>query len=214
MKYICPVLLVLVLSACKGGDNDPKLTGQFVGEPVVGLSYSCGSGAETLSGLTNDVGEFSYRAGQVCVFSVGNITLGNATSIPCNGKIVPQDIAHVVRSATGAPSVLAISQFLQSLNAGTSSGKLVISSASRFSLANAPTRLLASASGAISQTELQSSLSLAGKSMVTPADAKNYLDRQLASGAIDLSCSVITAGSAAVLNSIDETSSANNKPAG
>ena len=214
MKYICAVLLVLVLSACKGGDNDPQFTGQFVGEPVVGLSYSCGSGDGTLSGLTNDIGQFFYRAGQVCVFSVGNITLGNATSIQCNGKIVPQDIARVVRSATGAPSVLAISQFLQSLNAGTSSGKIVISSATRSSLANAPPSLLASSSGAISQTELQSSLSLAGKSMVTPVDAKNYLDRQIASGAIDLSCSVITAGSPAVLNSIGVTSSANNIPAG
>ena len=214
MKYICAVLLVLVLSACKGGDNDPQFTGQFVGEPVVGLSYSCGSGDGTLSGLTNDIGQFFYRAGQVCVFSVGNITLGNATSIQCNGKIVPQDIARVVRSATGAPSVLAILQFLQSLNAGTSSGKIVISSATRSSLANAPPSLLASSSGAISQTELQSSLSLAGKSMVTPVDAKNYLDRQIASGAIDLSCSVITAGSPAVLNSIGVTSSANNIPAG
>ena len=214
MKYICAVLLVLVLSACKGGDNDPQLTGQFVGEPVVGLSYSCGSGANSLSGLTSDVGQFFYRTAQVCVFSVGNITLGKATSIQCNGKIVPQDIARVVRSATGAPSVLAISQFLQSLNAGTSSGKIVISSATRSSLANAPTSLLTSSSGAISQTELQSSLSIAGKSMVTPVDAKNYLDRQIASGAIDLSCSVITEGSPAVLNSIGVTSSANNIAAG
>ena len=214
MKYICAVLLVLVLSACKGGDNDPQLTGQFVGEPVVGLSYSCGSGANSLSGLTSDVGQFFYRTGQVCVFSVGNITLGKATSIQCNGKIVPQDIARVVRSATGAPSVLAISQFLQSLNAGTSSGKIVISSATRSSLANAPTSLLTSSSGAISQTELQSSLSIAGKSMVTPVDAKNYLDRQIASGAIDLSCSGITEGSPAVLNSIGVTSSANNIAAG
>lgn len=214
MKYICAVLLVLVLSACKGGDNDPQLTGQFVGEPVVGLSYSCGSGADTLSGLTNDIGQFSYRARQVCVFSVGNITLGNATSIPCNGKIVAQDIAQVVRSATGVPSVLAISQFLQSVNAGTSAGKLVISSATRSSLANAPTSQLTSSRGAISQTELESSLSLAGKAMVTPVQAKNYLDRQLASGVVDLSCGVITAGSPAVLNSISVTSSANNMPAG
>jgi subtilisin family serine protease len=214
MKYICALLLVLVLTACKGGDNDPQRTGQFVGEPVAGLSYSCGSGANALSGLTNDIGEFSYRASQVCLFSVGNITLGNATSIPCNGKIVPQDIAQVVRSATGLPTVLAISQFLQSVNAGTSAGKLVISSATRSSLANAPTSQLSSSRGAISQTELESSLSLAGKAMVTPVQAKSYLDRQLASGVVDLSCGVITAGSPAVLNSISVTSSANNMPAG
>jgi subtilisin family serine protease len=214
LKYIGAVVCVLGLVACKGGDNDPQLTGQFVGEPVVGLTYACGSGANATSGLTNEAGEFTYRASQTCLFSVGNITLGNATSIPCNGKIVPQDVAHVVRSATGVPTVLAIAQFLQSLNAGTLAGKLVIASSTQSSLVSAPVNVLTSSSGAISQAELQGILSLAGKAMVTPLQAKSYLNTQIASGAIDASCGVVSAATTPTLNSISVSSSTDKIPAG
>ena len=214
LKYILAVLWVLGLVACKGGDNDPELTGQFVGEPVVGLSYACGSGPNATAGVTNEFGEFLYRASQTCVFSVGNVTLGNAVAIPCRGKIVPQDIARVARSATGMPTVLAIEQFLLSLNAGTSAGKLVIPMSTRSALASAPPYALTSSSGAISQNELQSVLGLASKSMVTPLLAKNYLTTQVASGAIDLSCGTVSTGAPVSLNSINVTSSANHSPAG
>ena len=208
MKYICVALLVLILSACKGGDNDPQLTGQFVGEPIVGLSYACGNGPNATSGITNDQGEFLYRASQACVFSVGNVSLGAPTAIPCNGKIVTQDIARVVRSATAAPSVLNIAQFLQSLDNGSLAGKLFIASAHRASLANAPTMVLTTGYSTVSQNELLNSLTLAGKAMVSPAQARSVLDRQIASGAVDLSCGAIKPGSPAVLNSIEVRSSA------
>lgn len=214
LKYFLAVVLVLILAACKGGDNDPQLTGQWVGEPIVGLGYSCGTGANATSGLTNELGSFSYRASQTCVFSVGNLTLGPPTSIPCNGKIVPQDVARVIRSATAAPSVLTLSQFLQSLNSGTSAGKLVISAATRSSLANAPAISVTSTSGNISQAELQSLLALADKSMVPPAQAKLYLDQQIESKAVDLSCGAISVNATPVLNSIGILSSANRNPAG
>jgi subtilisin family serine protease len=214
MKYILAVVLVLILTACKGGDNDPLLTGQWVGEPVVGLGYSCGAGANATTGLTNELGEFSYRASQTCVFNVGNITLGAPSSVPCNGKIVPQDVALVVRSATAAPSVLTLSQFLQSLNSGTAAGKLVISAATRTSVSSVPAIVLTSASGNVSQSELQSNIALAGKAMVTSIQAKSYLDLQLSSGAVDLSCGTIQAGTPPVLNSIGLVSSANSSPAG
>jgi len=214
MKYICVALLVLVLSACKGGDNDPQLTGQFVGEPIVGLSYACGNGPKATSGITSDQGAFFYRASQACVFSVGNVSLGAPTGIPCNGKIVTQDIARVVRSATAAPSVLSIAQFLQSLDDGSLPGKLFIASAHRTSLASAPTMVLTTGNGTVSQNELLNSLTLAGKAMVSPTQAKNVLDRQIASGTVDLSCGAIKPGSPAALNSIEVRSSANNYPAG
>jgi subtilisin family serine protease len=214
MKNICVALLVLILTACKGGDNDPQLTGQFVGEPVVGLGYACGNGPKATSGLTNELGEFFYHASQACVFSTGNISLGAPTSIPCNGKIVPQDIARVVRSATTAPSVLNIEQFLRSINDASLAGKIFISPSIRTSLVNAPSSQLTSASGAISQTELQNILTLAGKGMVLPAQAKSALDLQISTGAIDMSCGVIAPGSPATLNSVGVSTSTNNNPAG
>jgi len=214
MKYICAALLVLILSACKGGDNDPQLKGQFVGAPVVGLTYSCGNGLQATSGLTNEQGAFFYRASQACVFSVGNISLGAPTAIPCNGNIVTQDIARVVRSATAAPSVLNIAQFLQSLNDASLPGKLFISSAHRSALANAPTTVLTNSNGAISQSELLQSLALTGKALVSPSQARNSLDQQIASGSVDLRCGAIAPGSPAVLNSIGVSTAANNHPAG
>jgi len=214
MKYICIALLVLILSACKGGDNDPQLKGQFVGEPIVGLSYACGNGPNATSGITNNQGEFLYRASQACVFSVGSVSLGAPTGIPCNGKIVAQDIARVVRSATAAPSILSIAQFLQSLDDQSLPGKLFISAEHRTSLANAPAMVLTNGNGTISQNELLNSLALARKAMVSPTQAKDVLDRQISSGTVDLSCGAIKLGSPAVLNSIEVRSSANNSPAG
>jgi hypothetical protein len=97
---------------------------------------------------------------------------------------------------------LNIEQFLRSINDASLAGKIFISPSIRTSLVNAPSSQLTSASGAISQTELQNILTLAGKGMVLPAQAKSALDLQISTGAIDMSCGVIAPGSPATLNSV------------
>lgn len=68
--------LTLLLSSCGAGfgsaskntvDDFPVLTGAFIGLTIEGLGYKTIS----QSGMTNDKGEFKYRAGERVTFSIG-----------------------------------------------------------------------------------------------------------------------------------------------
>ena len=61
------------------------LTGVFYDSPVEGLSYE----TQTLSGMTNDKGEFEYREGETVTFSVGGLVLGSARG---SERVTPADI--------------------------------------------------------------------------------------------------------------------------
>jgi hypothetical protein len=212
LKFLAFIAL-LTLSAC-GGGGASNLVGQFVDDPVAGLSYTCTSGTQTTTGVTDANGQFNYQAGQSCVFKVGNVTLGSISSIPTDGKVTPQDVAGVSRGATDAPSALAIAQFLQSLNDGSSSGKIVISDATRTALGNAPAVNLVSSAGAVSQSDLQGLVQAAGKSLVSPTVAKAALDNQISLGVIDKAQGAVGANAPVVLNSISVASVASSNPAG
>lgn len=88
--------LLILATACGGGGGGSGSStttngiGYFIDDPVSGLSYSCGTGADTLSGITSDSGSFSYMTGQTCTFKVGNVTLGTIASVPSDGKVTPQ----------------------------------------------------------------------------------------------------------------------------
>lgn len=213
---LCAVSLV-VLSACGGGGGSgaSQQVGQFIDDPVGGLAYSCVSSAQTITGTTNDQGHFNYLPGQTCTFKVGNVTLGVLAGIPSDGKVTPQDVAGVARGATTAPSALAIAQFLQSLNDGSSSGKIVIPAATSTLLASAPAITLASSSGSISPTALRDLVeTVAGKTLVSAAAATSALDAQISAGAVSASTGAVSPNAAPVLNSLVVTSSKPNNPAG
>lgn len=57
--------------------QSPVLTGVFAG-PIAGLKYQ----TPTLSGVTNDSGEFQYRADEAITFLVGGIVLGATEAAP------------------------------------------------------------------------------------------------------------------------------------
>ncbi|WP_211327392.1 hypothetical protein [Subtercola boreus] len=57
--------------------DGPVLIGTFAG-PTVGLAYE----TPTLSGLTDERGDFEYRAGESVVFSIGGLVLGSAEGAP------------------------------------------------------------------------------------------------------------------------------------
>jgi len=122
--------VVLAIAACSGGGSSTTTTasttstGQVVDAPVMGLKYVCGNS----SGLTDGSGNYIYTKGDSCTFSVGNVTIGTLASVPQDGIVTPQDLAVVLRSGTGDLNVLAIAQFLQSINSGTTSGLITISS--------------------------------------------------------------------------------------
>jgi hypothetical protein len=212
----------LFLTACGGGGGgggggSSQQVGQFVDDPVGGLTYKCtnADGSQTITGVTDADGHFNYMPGQTCAFKVGNITLGSLSAIPSDGKVTPQDVAGVSRTATVAPSALAIAQFLQSLNDGTANGKINIPAATTTALsANSVTAVtLVTSTGSISQADLQTIVTTAGKTLVSAAIAKGALDLQIASGNIDKTSGSVSASAPVVLNSISITSTAS-PPAG
>ena len=189
---IASLVLLTLLSSCGGGGGGGSSTqiGQFIDDPVSGLTYTCTGSDSTNSGITNDKGEFNYSAGQICVFKVGSVALGQSISVPSDGKVTPQDVAGVPRSSTEIASVLVIAQFLQSLNDGSSAGKIVIPASISDSLSNAPSTVLVITgygSGTfISQSDLsQLLLTHTGKQLISPSVAKASLDLQISQGNIN-----------------------------
>ncbi len=223
MKSLLLVCLSLLLLACGGGGGGggtgvAPLVGQFIDDPVSGLAFVCtgAPGTPSTTGITNAQGQFNFLQGQSCVFKVGNVTLGAAITIPSDGKVTPQDVAGVTRSATTAPSAVAIAQFLQSLDEKTESEKIVISSKSREALnADAITELsLTSNSGSVSQEELQNLVSFVRKKLVSPAVATEALNRQIALNNVNPSAGLFSTNSPPALNSILVTSATTSQPAG
>lgn len=217
MRYITlPILTVLLaLASCGGAGSGGSIkVGQFIDDPVSGLSYSCTNANETIAGITDDQGNFNYLPGQNCTFNVGNITLGSLSGIPSDGKVTPQDLAGVSRAATAAPSALAIAQFLQSLNDGTKAGKIVIPAATSTAFNTSQPITLVSSSGVISQSDLQNIVTNVGKALVSASNAKGALDAQIASGNVDKSLGSVGTTAPVVLNSIAVTSSTPSSAAG
>ena len=175
------MLLALTLQACGsgGGGSSAPLIGQFVDDPVEGLSYQCtGGSASAISGVTNAQGQFNYQNGQTCTFSVGKVVVGALSNIPADGLVTPQDVAGVVRGATSSPSVTVIAQFLQSLSEPGNPGKIKISANTAAALAAVAETNLVGSSGPVAQDSLRSLVTVAGKTMVTPAQAATNLATQ------------------------------------
>jgi predicted acyl esterase len=90
------------------------LKGIFYDSPAVqGLEYE----TQTLSGLTNDKGEFAYRTGETVTFSVGGLVFGSA---PASKRLTLADIITSIRGDIKKiifPKVTNAARFLQSLDA-------------------------------------------------------------------------------------------------
>ena len=196
-RAIAIFLTLLFVVACGGGgggggvgEGSSVQVGQFIDDPVSGLTYKCTGGETTNTGVTNDRGEFNYSSNQNCIFSIGNVTLGQSIGVPIDGKVTPQDVVGVPRSSTEITSVLVIAQFLQSLNDGSSAGKIVIPASTSYSLSKAPSTVLVTTgyeSGTfISQSDLsQLLLTHTGKQLISPSVAKASLDFQISQGNIN-----------------------------
>lgn len=75
MKVVASIAVVigLVCSVSAQTGSGELRTGVFVG-PMIGLKYQ----TPTLSGVTDEKGQFQYRAGEAVTFSIGEVVLGSA----------------------------------------------------------------------------------------------------------------------------------------
>lgn len=113
-KKIVLVATAILMAACSSSDNDSSTppsattaTGYFKDSNVIGLGYSSGS----LSGMTNNNGEFEYEVGQAITFSVGAVALGTVTG---DEVITPIDLATA--GASDSLQVLNTVRFLLMLD--------------------------------------------------------------------------------------------------
>lgn len=214
-KTVVWTLLAIVLTACGGGSQNQ--IGQFVDDPVEGLTYQCVDStnlASAFRGKTNAFGQFNYAAGQTCTFKVGNVTVGTLDKIPSDGVVTPQDVVGVSRSVANAPTATVIAQFLQSLNDGTGTGKIVIPESINNSLSNVPAVNLVSNAGPVSQATLTGLVTSTGKTLVSALQASTALDTQLTKAGVSKSAGNVSLSAPAVLNSISVSSSKSSNAAG
>ena len=105
-RFIAASILILLLSACGGGKKDsPTLTGVFLDSPVQGLNYK----TDTLTGITNEHGEFSYRVGENISFYLGNVFIGTA---PASNLVNPLNL----NSNTSTDAVRNLVRLLQTFD--------------------------------------------------------------------------------------------------
>jgi cyanophycinase len=99
--------IAFTLTACGGGSTpDALLQGQWA-DPMAGLSYSTSSG---LSGTTDALGRYNYRAGDTVLFTLGKLRLGE---IPAGAQLAVADLAAATASDA---STLNLAQLLLSLD--------------------------------------------------------------------------------------------------
>jgi hypothetical protein len=125
---ICLLALALLpFAACGGGtrsnnSNSSSVNGVFADDPVVGLSYSCGS----TTGVTTAGGAFTCPSSSTVTFTIGGITVCSA---PVQAFMTPVSCAQAngnPAADASTPSVIATAQFIISIGtpAGTVPGSL------------------------------------------------------------------------------------------
>jgi hypothetical protein len=112
-KNILLCSLLLPLLACSGGGDDnstttnSESTGVFLDSPVVNIGYR----TETLSGVTNSLGEYNYIPGESVTFFIGDLVF---PSTKASGVVTPLDLAD--SQDTSNTTVVNIIRLLQTLD--------------------------------------------------------------------------------------------------
>lgn len=185
------ILTALALSACGGGSSSGSSTiaslstGQVVDAPVNGLSYVCGSGSN--SGISEGSGNFYYVAGSTCTFSLGNIGIGYAITVPSDGIVTPYDLAKVSRQDVSNIRAIAIAQILQSLDTAENSLVLTIPASVRQALTALDKTNLIPVGADPTQAQLLAFLQKIGISkLVTPTVARDTMVSYLSKSKVSL----------------------------
>ena len=169
----------IAMAACGGGmsstnnNNSGNVNGVFADDPVVGLSYSCGS----TKGVTMAGGAFICPSNSTVTFTVGGITVCSA---PAQAFMTPVSCAQANGNPTAdasTPSVVAAAQFMISVGtpAGTAPGSL-----STLTITSAEIQAASSLSldfSTATQGQLQTAVSAVnpGQTLASASTAQNQL---------------------------------------
>lgn len=109
------IIFSLILSACGGGgggsENPSETTPQqgiFLDSAVIGMAYT----SVSYSGKTDANGTFNYKPGEAITFSIGGITIGNATGA---SVLTPISLVSGATDETH-PTVINITRLLLTLD--------------------------------------------------------------------------------------------------
>jgi len=110
----------LLLVGCGGGSSDDTTvatsTGYLVDSPVANVDYDCIADNDYNKTTATD-GMFTCRNMVQVRFRIGELVLGELTSLPADGYVFPQDLVGVARdTGIGNEKVIAMAQLLQSLD--------------------------------------------------------------------------------------------------
>jgi len=113
------LLSLILLSGC--GSSSSASKGTFIDDTVSGIKYvNAGK-----TGYTDENGQFPYEGG-VVEFYIGNIKIGEISSLNSDNKVFIQDVVGVDRTNVDDAKVLKIATLLQSLDSDDSTDAIEI----------------------------------------------------------------------------------------
>jgi len=166
--------------AAAPGPSAASVKGKFVDSAVANLHYTCGTGADATSGVTDALGQFDFvppatgAAAPQCTFSVGGVVLGTASA---GSMLTPFDLVPgaSANDAVLNPRAVNIARFLQSIdNDGNGANGISIPDATNTSLAGKTLDFAAANFDALAAIVLPT-----GKTLVSAANAGNALKTTL-----------------------------------
>ncbi len=109
------LVAAMILTGCGDDSTQTELTkGYLIDSPVVNADYDCVADGD-YNKTTGAEGVFQCRNMQKVRFRIGGLVLGEVAALPGDGYVFPQDI--VGDENLSDPRVVALAQFLQSLDA-------------------------------------------------------------------------------------------------
>ncbi len=179
-KYIV-LLTTMLLVGCGGGggsssssgSGSSSSTGVFIDDVVSGLKYINGS----ITGYTNEKGEFEYTAGTEVEFYLGGISLGKIK--PNDNQVWIQDLVGVDRTDTDNAMVLEIARLLQSVDDDPITSEIEISRATFNKFENIKTELQTEILNNSSYLDTAVFTSIPDITLISKEIAKNHLDNSI-----------------------------------
>lgn len=122
IKHISPLIACALLFNACGNNSNNSTTSVLIDNVVSGVAYK--NPNEDIK-FTNEKGEFTYT-GETTEFFIGDIKIGQISSLNSDNKTFIQDIVNVDRTNTNDSKVLKVARLLQSLDSNPDTDEIEI----------------------------------------------------------------------------------------